>query len=246
MKLIDFETTLEDGGEPPAPAEPEPAEPEVAAEAEAEWTAPSREEWQQTQQKLEELSEIRDLLIQSQQAGQYQQPEPEPQEPQLPEYDPFDPASANAYFDAREQRQLAAMQQMLSPILEQQQNQQASEWAEQTLNQLGVPEDDLWRDGALFMSAGFQQFDQYGRPMVHPGQATKQGFEFLQRFADHIRAEERKTLGERQQQEQTALQNRVNVPTPPSGPAGAEGAPSNLDEFAVARMWAERESASAE
>ena len=250
MKLIDYETTLEDGGEPPAPAEPEPAEPEVAAEAEAEpeWTAPSQQEWQQTQQKLEELSEIRDLLIQSQQAGQYQQPEPQPQEPPLPEYDLFDPVSANAYFDAREQRQLAAMQQMLAPILEKQQEEQASQWADQTLNQLGVPdeEDGLWRDLSLFTSAGFQQFDQYGRPMVHPAQATKNAYDVVQKFADKIRRETLEQAKQQQQQEQTALQNRINVPMVPSGPGGAEGLPENADEFAVARMWAERDSASAE
>jgi hypothetical protein len=146
-------------------------------------------------------------------------------------------------MDARDARLLGAMQQMVSPMTESFQDQQAISWAEQTLGRLGVPEEEHWRDGVLFASAGFQQFDPYGRPLVHPQQAAAQGYEFLQRFAEAERAAERERIKAEGVDLDAALKARAAAPTPVTGPAGAEGVPEGMDEVAVARAWRERQAA---
>lgn len=238
MGLLDYETT-EDAPAPesPAPAEPAPEpEPETAAESEAEaWAGPSQDEWQETQAQLAQYQEFMASL---------QQPvypdEPEFQQ-EVPEYDPFDAESAQRYFDFRDQRLIQAMQQMVSPVTEQYQNEQATNWAEQTLGRLGVPEEEHWRDGVLFASAGFQQFDQYGRPLVHPQQAAAQGYQFLQRFAEAERAAERERIKNEGTAQEEALKARAASPQLPTGPAGAEGVPQDWDELQVARAWREQQ-----
>jgi hypothetical protein len=239
LGLIDFETT-EDAPPPDAPPPAEPA-PEPAPEPEPEepesWAGPSREEWEQTQGQLAQYQEF----INSLQTPVYSD-EPQQQE-ELPVYDPFDPEAAQAYFEARDERLLQAFAQMVAPMSEQYQNEQASEWAEQTLGRLGVPEEDHWRDGVLFASAGFQQFDQYGRPLVHPQQAAQQGYEFLQRFAEAERAAERERIKQEGLQQDEALKARVQAPTPATGPAGAEGYPEGMDELQAARAWREAQAA---
>jgi hypothetical protein len=240
LGLLDYETTedapapdpvppTEPAPEPaPEPGEPEPSEPEA-------WVGPSREEWQQTQSQLAQYQQFMDQL----QAPVY--PEPDPQEYALPEYDPFDPESAQRYFDARDDRLLGAIGQMLAPMSERHQNEQASEWADQTFSRLGVPEEEHWRDGVLFASAGFQQFDQMGRPLVHPQQAAQQGYQFLQRFAEAERAAERERIKAEGAQQDEALKARAAAPTPATGPAGAEGVPEGMDELAAARIWREQQ-----
>jgi hypothetical protein len=242
MGLLDYETTEDaPAPEPPSPAPPEPA-PEPAPEpgepepAEPEsWAGPSREEWEQTQAAL---AEYQQFMAQLQQP---MYPEPEPQAQELPPYDPYDPEAAQAHMDARDARLLQAMQQMISPVTEQYQNEQATSWADQTFTRLGVPEEEHWRDGVLFASAGFQQFDQYGRPLVHPQQAAAQGYEFLQRFAEAERAAERERIKQQGAQQDEALKARAAAPSPVTGPAGGEGIPEGLDELQVARMWRERQ-----
>jgi hypothetical protein len=238
MGLLDYETTEDaPAPEPPAPAEPAPEptpEPSEPQEPEA-WAGPSQEEWQQAQAQL---AEYQDFIAQLQQP---MYPEPESQHQELPEYDPFDPGSVVAHLDARDQRLLGAIQQMVSPMTEQFQNQQATDWADQTFGRLGVPEDDHWRDGVLFASAGFQQFDAYGRPLVHPQQAAAQGYQFLQRFAEAERAAERELLKQQGAQQDEALKARTEAPTPVTGTAGTEGIPEGIDELQVARMWRERQ-----
>src|SRR5262245_1974479 len=168
MGLLDYEAT-EDAPAPDAPAPAEPA-PEPAAEP---WAGPSQEEWQQAQAQL---AEYRDFMAALQQP---MYPDTEPEQPlELPAYDPFDAEAAMAHMDARDARILGAIQQMISPMTESHANQAATDWADQTFGRLGVPEEEHWRDGVLFASAGFQQFDQYGRPLVHPQQAAAQGYAF--------------------------------------------------------------------
>jgi hypothetical protein len=244
LGLIDYETTP-DAPPPEAPPtepapepapEPEPGEPDEPSEPEA-WGGPSQQEWQQTQAQLAEYQQF---------IAQLQQPV-YPEEPQqgqeLPPYDPFDPEAATAHFDARDQRLLAAFQQMVAPMSEQYQNDQATEWAEQTLGRLGVPEEDHWRDGVLFASAGFQQFDSMGRPLVHPQQAAQQGYEFLQRFAEAERAAERERIKQEGLQQDEVLKARAQAPTPATGPAGADGVPEGMDELQAARAWREAQAA---
>jgi len=130
---------------------------------------------------------------------------------------------------------------MISPVTEQFQNEQATQWADQTLGRLGVPEEEHWRDGVLFASAGFQQFDAYGRPLVHPQQAAAQGYQFLQRFAEAERAAERERIKQEGEQQDQALKARASSPELPTGPAGAEGVPEGIDELQAARMWREQQ-----
>jgi hypothetical protein len=217
--------------------EPEPSPeptPEPTPEPEA-WAGPSQEEWEQTQAQLAQANEFLNYL----QTPSY--PEESHQEQQLPVYDPFDPESSQAYFEARDQRLLGTLQQMLSPVLERESNESASQWAEQTFSRLGVPEDQMWQEAVLFTSAGFQQYDPYGRPLVHPQQAAAHGYQFLQRFADHVREQERTALRSGEAQQDQALRNRAGAPDIPSGPAGGEGFPEGMDEIAAARMWRDRQ-----
>jgi len=240
LGLLDYETT-EDAPPPdaPPPAEPapEPApEPGEPQEPES-WVGPSQEEWQQTQAALAQATEFINML---QQPAYPTEPEPEPE---LPPYDPYDPEVAQAHMDARDRRLLQAMQQMIAPVTESYADEQATQWADQTLTRLGVPEEDHWRDGVLFASAGFQQFDQYGRPLVAPQQAAAQGYEFLQRFAEAERAAERERIKQEGIQQDEALKNRVAAPELPTGPAGGEGVPEGIDELQAARIWRERQAA---
>jgi hypothetical protein len=234
-------TTETDVPEPeqptPEPTEPQP-EPEPGQPEPEAWQGPTRQEWEQTQQTLADARQLLDYL----QTPQY--PQQEEQQPELPPFDPFDPESVQTYNDARDQRLLAAMQQMMYPVLERESNETASQWAEDTFERLGVPEDDLWQEAVLFTSAGFQQYDQYGNPLVHPQQAAAQSYQFLQRFADMIRAQERQTAEQGQQAQDEALRNRTEAPEIPSGPAGGEGFPEGMDEIAAARMWRERQQVS--
>jgi len=236
LGLLDYEATEDAPPDAPAPAEPAPEptpEPEPA-EPEA-WAGPTQEEWQEAQAQL---SEYRDFMAAMQQP---MYPEPEPQYQELPVYDPFDAEAAMAHMDARDLRLLTAMQQMMSPLTEQHANQQATDWADQTFGRLGVPEEDHWRDGVLFASAGFQQFDAHGRPLVHPQQAAAQGYAFLQRFAEAERAAERELMKTQGQQQDEALRARTEAPNPVTGPAGGEGVPEGIDELQAARMWRERQ-----
>jgi hypothetical protein len=220
--------------EPPPPEEPTP-EGEPEPEEPSAWSGPSREEWERTQATLAQAEEL---------LGYLQTPaQPEQAQPELPAYDPFDPDSVQAYNEARDQRLLGQFAEMLAPVLERESNETASQWAEETFQRLGVPEDDLWQEAVLFASAGFQQYDQYGRPLVHPQQAAAQSYQFLQRFADQVRAEERALLAKGQADQDQALRNRAGAPDLPSGPAGGEGFPEGLDEIQAARMWRERQSA---
>lgn len=221
--------------EPPPPEEPEP---EPGPEEPSAWSGPSREEWEQAQQTLSQTQELLGYL----QTPQYQQ-QPEPQQAELPPFDPFDPDSVQAYNDARDQRLLGQLAEMLNPVLERESNETASQWAEDTFNRLGVPEDDLWQEAVLFTSAGFQQYDQYGRPLVHPQQAAEQSYQFLQRFADQIRAQEREAIKKGEADQDEALRNRAGAPSLPSGPAGGEGFPEGMDEVQAARLWRERQTA---
>lgn len=236
-RLLDYETTEDapppDTGPPPEPT-PEPAPEPEPVEA---WQGPSQEEWEQTQRQLAQASELMNML----QTPTY--PEPDPQQSQLPEYDPYDPEAAQAYFDAREDRMLGQIQNMLSPLTETYQNENAVRWAEDTLGRLGVPEDEHWRDGVLFASAGFQQFDPQGRPLVHPQQAAAQGYEFLKKFAEAERQAERARIEGTTAEQDEALRARAGAPDLPSGPAGGEGTPEGIDELQAARMWREREAA---
>ena len=226
---------------PPEPQEPTPAPEPEPQEPEA-WQGPSQEEWAETQQTLAQAQELLNYL----QTPSYDQPPPEYQQYQeLPPYDPFDPESAQAYFDARDQRLLMAMaqqqQQMLGPVLERESNESASQWANETFQRLGVPEDELWQEAVLFTSAGFQQYDEYGRPLVHPQQAAAQAHSFLQQFADRIREQERQALNQTSEQQDQVLRNRAGAPDLPSGPAGGEGFPEGMDEIAAARLWRQRQ-----
>jgi hypothetical protein len=241
MGLLDYETTEDaPAPEPPAPPEPapepapEPGEPSEPTEPEA-WAGPSREEWEMAQAQLAQYQQF----INEMQQPVY--PEPEPQAFELPPYDPFDPEAATRYMDARDERLLMAMQQMVGPMSEQFRNDQATEWADGTFSRLGVPEEEHWRDGVLFASAGFQQFDEYGRPLVHPQQAAAQGYEFLRRFAEAERAAERERIKTEGLQADEALKARAAAPTPTTGPAGTEGFPEGMDELAAARAWRERQ-----
>jgi hypothetical protein len=224
----------------PTTPEPEPTEPEPQPDGgePAAWAGPSQEEWQQTQAQLQQQNEF----IQYLQTPQY--PDQPQQYQELPQYDPFDPESAVAYMDARDERLLGRIEQMFAPMAERESNEQASQWAEDTFQRLGVPENDLWQEAVLFASAGFQQFDQYGRPLVHPQQAASQSYQFLQAFADMIREEERTALNKTNEDQDAALRNRADSPAIPSGPAGGEGYPEGIDELGAARMWREREAAS--
>lgn len=244
LGLIDYEAVPDGGGDTPAPEptpepSPEPSPeptPEPTPEGEPQaWTGPSQEEWQQTQQALAQAHEF----IQSLQQPYY--PEPEPQQYELPAYDPFDAEAAQAHMDARDQRLLAAMQEMMAPVTEQYRDQSANSWAEQTFSRLGVPEEEHWRDGVLFASAGFQQFDPQGRPLIHPQQAAAQGYEFLKRFAEAERAAERAAIEQQGQQQDEALKARAGAPNVPAGPAGTEGIPEGIDELQAARIWRERQ-----
>lgn len=239
IDLFEFETTEEGGGEP-APAEPVAETPlaEPEPEPEAPWSGPSQEEWEQTQRQLAEANELVNYL----RTPQYPQ-QPQEQD-QLPDYDPLDPEAAAQYFDARDKRLLAEFREMLSPVVDREQNAAAREWAEQTFGQLGVPEADHWREGVLFTSAGFQQFDDQGRPLVHPQQAASAGYEFLKRFAAAERAAEREAVLKEQQTQDDALRQRVESSEVPAGSAGVEGIPAGLDELSAARMWRERQAAS--
>ena len=247
LGLLDYETTG-DGPPPEGPTAPEPSpeptpepapEPTPEGEPEAQaWEGPSREEWEATQRQLAQANEF---ITQLQQPVY---PEPEPQYQELPAYDPYDPEAAQAYFDAREERMLAAMQEMIAPVTESYQNDQATQWAENTFSRLGVPEEAHWRDGVLFASAGFQQFDPYGRPLVHPQQAAAQGYAFLKAFAEAERAAERELIAQQGQQQDAALQARAQAPDLPSGPAGDQGTPEGIDELQAARIWRERNAVS--
>lgn len=235
LGLLDYEAAEDAPAPDVAPAEPAP-EPvaEAAPEPEAEaWVGPSQEEWQQTQNALGSAMEF----INSLQQPYY--PDPEPQAQELPAYDPYDPEAAQAYFDAREERMLGHIERMISPMTEQYADQSATQWAESTFSRLGVPEEEHWRDGVLFASAGFQQFDPYGRPLVHPQQAAAQGYEFLRRFAEAERAAERELLKQQGNVVDETLRNRAASPDLPNGPAGGEGTPEGIDELQAARLWRE-------
>jgi hypothetical protein len=212
----------------PAP-EPEPGAPEPEA-----WQGPSQQEWEQSQATLAQAQELLNYL---------QSPAPAEPEPvqELPAFDPFDPESVQAYNEARDQRLLSQFAEMIRPVAEREANETASQWAEDTFNRLGVPEEDLWQEAVLFASAGFQQYDDYGRPLIHPQQAAAQSYQFLQQFADMIRAQERQAIQKGTQDQDTALRNRAEAPEIPSGPAGGEGFPEGMDEIAAARMWRERQ-----
>ena len=239
LGLLDYEATEDAPPDAPAPAEPAPEPAAEAEPAEAEpWAGPTQEEWQMAQAQL---AEYRDFMAQMQQPYY---PDPEPEQPQqIPEYDPFDPESLPRHLDARDERLLGAMQHMLAPMTEQYRDESATRWAEDTFSRLGVPEDEHWRDGVLFASAGFQQYDPYGRPLVHPQQAAAQGYEFLQRFAEAERAAERARIEGLNAQTDEAIRARAESPALPAGPAGGEGVPEGLDELAAARIWRERQAA---
>jgi len=254
LDLFEFEAVPDGGAEGAAPAAPVapdpivPAEP-VAAEAapvepvvEAEpWAGPSQEEWEATQAQLAEAREVADLIRQAQYA-----PTPQPEgEPEIPEFDMFDPDGVRAHDQWLLQQIEERQQRLLSPILEERQNAQAVQWTEQTFGKLGVPEDPEWREAVLFSSAGFQQFDSQGRPLVHPEQATRQAYEIQQRFAEHIRADERAKIAAKNDADTAALAARAGAPVVPSGPAGGEGIPEGMDEIAAARLWRERQNAQA-
>lgn len=246
LGLIDYETTPDapaPEGPPSEPAPeptPEPApEPPPEGEPEGAWQGPSQEEWERTQAALAQYAEFMDML----QTPAYPEPEQDPQAYELPPYDPYDPEAATAHMDARDARLLGAMQQMMAPLTEQFQDDSATRWAENTFSRLGVPEEDHWRDGVLFASAGFQQFDQYGRPLVNPQQAAAQGYAFLQQFAEAERAAERERIKQEGIQQDTVLKNRIAAPNVPSGPAGDQGVPEGMDELQAARIWRERQAA---
>jgi len=87
-------------------------------------------------------------------------------------------------------------------------------------------------------------YDQNGNPLVPPLQTAQAGYDYLKRFAEHIRAEERSKIEQTQSQENEALRNRTTSPDAPSGPAGGEGYPKDIDELQAARLWRERQLAS--
>jgi hypothetical protein len=224
--------------EPPPPEEPAP-EGEPEPEEPSAWSGPSREEWERTQATLAQAEEL---------LGYLQTPAPvEQAQPELPTFDPFDPDSVQAYTQANNEllrRQVREdMQAMFAPIVEREQNEAASQWAEDTLGRLGVPDDEVWQEAVLFASAGYQQYDEYGRPLVHPQQAAAKSYQLLQKFADQIRSEERERMAKGQADQDEALRNRAGAPDLPSGPAGGEGFPEGMDEIQAARMWRERQSA---
>lgn len=235
IDLYELETTLDAGGDggggEPAPdptPEPEPGpgpEPEPAAhyltydQAQA-LLASERQSW------LEEL------------AG-YAQPQPEQG---LPEFDPYDPDSFAAYLQAQQAQTLQQIGQMLAPVLERSQAEQADQWAEQTFERLQVPEPEHWRRGALIAASAYQT-DSYGRP-VQPEQAVSQGLGFLREFAAAERAAAIAEYKQQQEQQQQTLKNIAGAPGTIPGPAGVEGLyQEGDDELAVARRWRERQQA---
>lgn len=238
LGLLDYET-VEDAPAPDAPApepEPEPT-PEPQAEPEA-WAGPSREEWEQTQAQLAQAAELVQIL---QGMDQTQQPQPQP-EP-VPEFDMFDPDGVRAHDEWLLNQIDQRMAAHTAPITDEYQNRQAAEWAEQTFNQLGVPEGEHWRYGVLFTSAGFQQFDEQGRAMVHPSQAARQGYDFLKQFAAAEREAAIAEYKSKQEAENAALRERAGSPDLPSGPAGGEGAVEYQSLEQATRAWLEQDAA---
>jgi hypothetical protein len=149
--LYEYETTPDGGGGPApvveAPA-PEPAAPEPASgDPGDEQPDPGGASQPQPEPEFDEaafraaVAEEAEAVVQAQLARFQQQNGYQPYQPPiagatpgplsgfppLPEYDPYDPESANAYFEARDQRLLAAIEQRFAPVAQtlQQQQEQA-------------------------------------------------------------------------------------------------------------------------
>lgn len=209
-------TAIEDPGQQtyePAPAEPAPA-PDYISRAE-----------------LEQFLQERDAQLAYQQA--YQQPQyadPYAQQPYQqpgPQLDPFDEGFGQNLAELVRGIVMEAqqpVQQMLDPIAQSYQDQQAQQWAEQTFQSLGVPGEEPWRDAALAASAGYER-DPYGRP-VPPQMAVRQGYEALQRLVQHERAKWEAEQQTQQQNHTQRLQAVTQAPNLPAGGGGGVEAPS--------------------
>jgi hypothetical protein len=218
------EPAVPSGETPPAPAEPvapaEPAAPEYLTRADLE-------------QILRDRTPAPD---------DYYQPTPAaPEEPGVPELDFLTETDLNALTSVFG-RMLDQRFQALEPIVAKEQDAAAEQWVNQTFDQLQVPAFGMWREGVLYGSAGFQRTDAQGRPVVHPSDAIRQSYEFLQRFAQSERAAERAAVLAEEEAKRNQLGAITGAPATPAGPAGLEAPYSDTDdEITVARRWRERQ-----
>lgn len=169
--------------------------------------------------------------------GQYDQY----QQPVQPTLDPFADDYGNNLVQLMRQvvrEETGQIRQMVEPVAQSYQDQQAQAWAEQAFSQLGVPEDPAWRDAVLAASAGYER-DQFGR-QVPPQVALRQGYELVRGLAE---AERQKALAEHEQQQTQQTQHLRTVasaPTVPAGAGGIEGEPEPRNERDAIRQAAER------
>lgn len=129
--------------------------------------------------------------------AQAQQPEPEP-EPTL-ELDPFAddyPQRLQQLIANTVQGLLGQQLAPLQPIVEQQQNAQAEQWANGLLDEIGVADDGTLDDddgldtraAVLRASAGFMGYSPDGQPLTQPQQAIQQAADYIRQRDERVAA----------------------------------------------------------